>query len=228
MAHIFIENPLQSEGLQLRNLAAPESILVNQLNDTALLRTRKREGETYYRNVKACFYDGTLNVTRDDVSLSDEYNTGCKIALLIPKIAANVNQVALDSFQFMLQDHFNAFNLRFTAIENRFTTIENRFTALENRFTAVENRVFNASASTDEDAIRPPVERADPVPDSFPRTVGQLRNLVPGEVLTTIENYYELGHQGNISKRKSRVRRAYGIGVTTTTKAGPVVTINAD
>ena len=72
-------------------------------------------------------------------------------------------------------------------------------------------KLSNSALTADEDEIQPPLNNLAPVPDAFPNTTLQLRNLVAGQLLTDIENYYGLSHNGNISLRKRRVFHAYGL-----------------
>jgi outer membrane murein-binding lipoprotein Lpp len=77
--------------------------------------------------------------------------------------------------------------------------------------TDVLTRSYNSTAIRDDDSIRPPLNGVTPLPFDFPTTIGELKSLIIGDQLRAIEDYYQLGHQGNLKTRLKRVRRAYGV-----------------
>lgn len=95
------------------------------------------------------------------------------------------------------------------------TTMVAMQTSVEMRLTAIERRISNLSAHELDDVVNPPpvYGKEDP-PLNFPRTVGAVMALTPGDLLTRVENYYNLQHTGSIKARISRVRKAYCIGLT--------------
>ena len=106
-------------------------------------------------------------------------------------------------------------NNRFDAVENRLTAVENRLTVVENRLTIVEARSFNSSAHDLADEVIPPKQGPNPPPNNFPTTIGAISALDIGDMLTEVENYYELDHIGGLKNRKNRIRRKYGFGIVT-------------
>ena len=49
------------------------------------------------------------------------------------------------------------------------------------------------------------------VPDGYPATLGDLRDLVAGPVLIAIENYHGLSHTGSTPARKKRLASHLGV-----------------
>ncbi len=73
-------------------------------------------------------------------------------------------------------------------------------------------RSYNSTAKDEEDTVRPPPVYSE-VPDNFPTTLRELKDLGE-EDLHGIEEFYGLGHGGNIRARRRRVERCFGVGVT--------------
>jgi hypothetical protein len=87
----------------------------------------------------------------------------------------------------------------------------------QQQFNFLHDKISNSTAHNPEDELRPPrVVGGLNIPDQFPRTVADILALRPGPLLTQIENYYALPHQGAINIRKRRVIRAYGLGLLIT------------
>jgi hypothetical protein len=74
-------------------------------------------------------------------------------------------------------------------------------------------KVNNGTMQLDEDAIEAPPYGNNPAPNHFPTRILTLRNLVVGQTLTDIENFYELVHTGTLLVRKRRVNLAYGVRI---------------
>jgi hypothetical protein len=51
--------------------------------------------------------------------------------------------------------------------------------------------------------------------EHFPATIGDLRTIDRGALLTTMENYYSLTHNGSIVQRRKKLFRVYGVGLIT-------------
>ena len=89
-----------------------------------------------------------------------------------------------------------------------------------------EALAFNSSAYLDTDSVRPPPVVVavvlesygnNPIiipPIDFPTTVRGVKDLEVSPLLTNIETFYGLPHTSSIAVRNRRVRRAYGIGIT--------------
>lgn len=92
--------------------------------------------------------------------------------------------------------------------------IMQRLDGIVERMDRMETRVYNGSATLTTDLIIPPRMGANDPQENFPQTVNEINNLNAGALFTSIENYYQLLHTGNVETRKKRIRRAYGVGMT--------------
>jgi hypothetical protein len=83
--------------------------------------------------------------------------------------------------------------------------------------------IFNSTALTLDDELRPPLYfptlvRGQPVPRllqppaSAPRTVRDFE-VLSGSALTDVEEYYHVGHEGDVSERLGRLRKLYGMRI---------------
>jgi hypothetical protein len=84
----------------------------------------------------------------------------------------------------------------------------------EEQFNYLNSRISNSTALLLDDELIPPrVVGNAVVPAEFPRTVNEILTLEDGSLLTQIENYYNLPHNGDINTRRRKVRREYGVGL---------------
>ena len=82
----------------------------------------------------------------------------------------------------------------------------------------IEDKLFNSSAHSDDDSIRPPMNiGGTPIPDDFPRTILALRHLNTNNGSQLCENYYVAGVLApTVAARRAIIFRAYKVGLITT------------
>ena len=236
MEHItFLESAAQSIALRDENIPPPVSINVEDLMEPQILSQRKRQAEEYLIDVK---YKNSrfISASLDDVSEAEQYLFGTKLAMTMMKVSAAVPalqnevmsarlEVLTESTRSMqtsivaMQTSIVAMQTTMVAMQTTMvamqTTMVAMQTSVEMRLTAIERRITNSSSHELDDVVTPPpfYGKEDP-PLNFPPTVGAVMALTPGDLLTRIENYYNLQHTGSIKARISRVRKAYCIGLT--------------
>ena len=229
MEHItFLESAAQSIALRDENIPPPVSINVEDLMEPQILSQRKRQAEEYLIDVK---YKNSrfISASLDDVSEAEQYLFGTKLAMTMMKVSAAVpalqNEVMSARLEVLtestrsMQTSIVAMQTSIVAMQTTMvamqTTMVAMQTSVEMRLTAIERRITNSSSHELDDVVTPPpfYGKEDP-PLNFPRTVGAVMALTPGDLLTRIENYYNLQHTGSIKARISRVRKAYCIGLT--------------
>ena len=229
MEHIvFLESAAQSIALRDENIPPPVSINVEDLMEPQILSQRKRQAEEYLIDIK---YKNSrfISASLDDVSEAEQYLFGTKVAMTMMKVSAAVPalqnermsarlDVLTESIRSM-QTSIVAVQTTMVAMQTTMATMQTTIvamqTSVEMRLTAIEHRITNLSSHELDDVVTPPpyYGKEDP-PPNFPRTVGAVMALTPGDLLTRIENYYNLQHTGSIKARISRVRKAYCIGLT--------------
>mmetsp|Transcript_1689 Transcript_1689/g.1507 ORF Transcript_1689/g.1507 Transcript_1689/m.1507 type:complete len:91 (-) Transcript_1689:32-304(-) len=67
------------------------------------------------------------------------------------------------------------------------------------------------SESLDDIVTPPPSALNELAPPEFPTVVQVIISLEAGQLLTNIENFYNLSHNGDINTRRRRVKRMYGL-----------------
>lgn len=142
-----------------------------------------------------------------------EYGEKVMIMSHLPLIENNINfpNVGINHFQEMINALTVVMNGHFTNITNRFTNISNELALQSAAVRSMDAKLYNVTAIENDDNVRPPQLGNNPPPDNFPRTIGQVKGLQAGQLMTNIENYYGLSHQGNCNTRIRRIQRAYGI-----------------
>jgi len=222
MEHIiFLESAAQSIALRDENIPPPVSINVEDLMEPQILSQRKRQAEEYLIDVK---YKNSrfISASLDDVSEAEQYLFGTKLAMTMMKVSAAVPALQNEGMSArldVLTESIRSMQTSIVAMQTSIvamqTTMVAMQTSVEMRLTAIERRITNLSSHELDDVVTPPpfYGKEDP-PLNFPRTVGAVMALTPGDLLTRIENYYNLQHTGSIKARISRVRKAYCIGLT--------------
>jgi len=222
MEHIiFLESAAQSIALRDENIPPPVSINVEDLMEPQILSQRKRQAEEYLIDVK---YKNSrfISASLDDVSEAEQYLFGTKLAMTMMKVSAAVPALQNEGMSArldVLTESIRSMQTSIVAMQTTMvamqTTMVAMQTSVEMRLTAIERRITNLSSHELDDVVTPPpfYGKEDP-PLNFPRTVGAVMALTPGDLLTRIENYYNLQHTGSIKARISRVRKAYCIGLT--------------
>ena len=216
MEHVYLESAAQSISLRDENIPPPIAINVGDLRDPAIISQRKREAENYLTDVKYK-HSRFASASLDDVSEAERYSFGAKIATVMMEVSGAVPtlQNELMSVQLTaIQASMATMQASMATMQASMATMQASMTSVETRLTAIECRVSNLSARETEDAIIPPLSPLyGAAANDFPRTVGALMSLAPGELLSRVENFYNLPHTGSPKARISRVRKAYCIGL---------------
>ena len=122
---------------------------------------------------------------------------------LLPEISSAVNLIQGNEVMQVINNLQQANQLTMQAITN-----------LQATLLTMKVKIFNSSAHEVDDVIVPPQMGEAIPPLEFPRTIRELIALTPGQLMTAIEQYYGLPHEGDaIAVRISRIRRAYNVGI---------------
>ena len=122
---------------------------------------------------------------------------------LLPEISSAVNLIQGNEVMQVINNLQQANQLTMQAITN-----------LQATLLTMEVKIFNSSAHEVDDVIVPPQMGQAIPPLEFPRTIRELIALTPGQLMTAIEQYYGLPHEGDaMAVRISRIRRAYNVGI---------------
>jgi len=229
MQHIiFLEPAAQSIALRDENIPPPVSINVEDLMEPQILSQRKRQAEEYLIDVK---YKNSrfISASLDDVSEAEQYLFGTKVAMAMMKVSAalpTLQNEGMSAGLDVLTESISSMQTSMAAMQTTMVSMQTTMvamqttmvamqTSVEMRLTAIERLISNLSSHELDDVVTPPpfYGKEDP-PLNFPRTVGAVMALTPGDLLTRIENYYNLQHTGSTKARISRVRKAYCIGLT--------------
>ena len=179
---VFVAPPQQSVALQQLG-QAPVAVSNIDLDDVNTLKTRKRKAK-YLGEVESKSRTD-LTATTDDIDEAERLNHGCAIVIPPCQVKAH-NNVSM-------QDIIQGMNVLLASINN------------------LQAKYHNATAYFNEDNIIPPPINNQPVPANFPTTIAALHRLRIGKRVTAIEDYYGLGHSGDLAARKTRICRAYGV-----------------
>jgi uncharacterized coiled-coil protein SlyX len=223
MEHVYLESAAQSISLRDENIPPPIAINVGDLRDPATISQRKREAENYLTDV-TYKHSRFASASLDDVSEAERYSFGAKIATVMMEVSGavptlqnelmSVQLTAIQASMATMQASMATMQASMATMQASMATMQASMTSVETRLTAIECRVSNLSAREPEDAIIPPLSPLyGAAANDFPRTVGALMSLAPGELLSRVENFYNLPHTGSPKARISRVRKAYCIGL---------------
>ena len=182
---VVVAPPQQSVALQ-QLVQAPVAVSNVDLDDVNTLKTRKRKAQEYLGEVESKIRTD-LTATTDDIDEAECFNRGC-VVMMPPSQDKAHNNV---SMQAIMQ-----------GINDLLASINN-----------LQAKYHNSTAYFNEDNIIPPQIDNLSVPANFPTTVAELRGLRVGKRVTAIEDFYNLGHDGDLAARKRRVFRAYGTGL---------------
>jgi hypothetical protein len=217
---MFATSPALSIDPHALGLVIPPPILNADLTNPAVLRTRKRQGRDYTRQVKAARI-GDDAVTINDCNNAEDYEFNANLAGRLNDIAPLVgdfNQAAILAAIAAIAADTAAITAAITGITAAITgntaAITGNTAAITGilaRLDNMSNLMFNSSAHNDEDNITPPPGHGNP-PNYLPRTILQLRNLTQARV-QGLENYFQLPEVPNITlpARKNRIRRHYNV-----------------
>ena len=126
---------------------------------------------------------------------------------LLPEISSAVNLIQGNEVMQVINNLQQANQLTMQAITNLQLTMQATLRTME-------VKIFNSSAHEVDDVIVPPQMGEAIPPLEFPRTIRELIALTPGQLMTAIEQYYGLPHEGDaMAVRISRIRRAYNVGI---------------
>jgi hypothetical protein len=179
--------------LAAENIPPPINILDT---DNPQVRAQKRNNShEYLRNVTAKRVS-TLSANHDDMQEALSHVIGSEIAVLLPAVARNVQELNNNAILAAIQHLTNTVNTRLARIEAK-----------------QRNSVCHRG---DDRVIAPSNDNNDPVPAGFPTTITAI-NALTGQGLVPIETFYSLAGEGNNNTRKRAVRMAYGIGIVTKT-----------
>jgi len=209
IAQSFLQSPIQSASLRNQGVVVPPPIMVNDLRNTATMKTRRREADEYLQYVTS--KRKNLEVTSvEDIIEAERYLFGSSMAIIMPQVTSTVAQLQNNELLLAIEGLGRGINTRLDGINARLDGIDTRLDG-------IDTRLSNSSAYEPGDAIIPPKIGDVEPPDNFPRTIQVLTGLTDLRLLVQLEGYYTLSHRGALKARIRRVLRAYGIGVTVTT-----------
>ena len=209
-AEVILRSPRQSR-LLARNIAAPPELLHNDILNVAVMTSRKRVADRYMVSLTTERSQFPRSITQDDYSEAQRYSVGIYVADLLPVISSGVNLIqgnevmeAINNLQLTMQANQQA-TLR---------TMQANQLSMQATLRTMEVKISNSSAHEVDDAIVPPQMGEAVPPLEFPRTIRDLMALIPGQLMTAIEQYYGLPHEEDaVAVRISRIRRAYNVGI---------------
>ena len=230
-AEVILRSPRQSARLLARNIAAPPELLHNDILNVAVMTGRKRVADSYMDSLTTERSRFPRSITQEDYSEAQCFSVGIYVADLLPEISSGVNLIqgngvmeAINNLQLTMQA-IN--NLQLTMQANQLTMQANQLTMQANQLTmqanqlsmqatlrTMEVKICNSSAYEVDDAIVPPQMGEAIPPLEYPRTIRDLIDLTPGQLMTATELYYGLPHdEAAVAVRISRIRRAYNAGI---------------
>ena len=147
------------------------------------------------------------SISQNDYSEAQRYSVGIYVADLLPEISSAVNLNQGNEVMEAINNLQQANQLTIQAITNLQLTMQATLRTME-------VKICNSSAHEVDDVIVPPQMGEAIPPLEFPRTIRELMALTPGQLMTAIEQYYGLPHEGDaMAVRISRIRRAYNVGI---------------
>ena len=221
-AVVILRSPIQSAGLHARNIAAPPELLHTDVRNVALMKSRKRVADTYMDSLTIERGRFPRSISLNDYSEAQRYSVGIYVADLLPDlISSAVNLIQGNEVMQAINNLQQANQLTIQAITNLQLTMQAiQLTMQANQLTmqatlrTMEVKICNSSAHEVDDVIVPPQMGEAIPPLEFPRTIRELIALTPGQLMTAIEQYYGLPHEGDaMAVRISRIRRAYNVGI---------------
>ena len=207
-AVVILRSPIQSVGLRARNIAAPPELLHTDVRNVALMKSRKRVADTYMDSLTIERGRFPRSISQNDYSEAQRYSVGIYVADLLPDlISSAVNLIQGNEVMQAINNLQQANQLTIQAITNLQLTMQATLRTME-------VKICNSSAHEVDDVIVPPQMGEAIPPLEFPRTIRELMALTPGQLMTAIEQYYGLPHEGDaMAVRISRIRRAYNVGI---------------
>jgi hypothetical protein len=228
MDEIFVPSPLQSQVLAEALMQVPEPVLFAHIG-TDTVTTRKREAENYAAEVLHTRQRHDDIASFEDLRQANDFVAGCQVASLVPALSRATQglaeQYVLAAIA-QLGARIDAVGAQLGArIDAVGAQLDARIDAIDGQLGVLRDMMHNSTASEDNDDLIPPCHGGAAVPDDFPRTVNGLRTLTNRHRLDAVLNYYGLGTDGTAAEKRKRIRRSYGVGVTTTmvTTTAPVV-----
>ena len=213
-AVVILRSPVQSVGLRARNIAAPPELLHTDVRNVALMKSRKRVADTYMDSLTIERGRFPRSISQNDYSEAQRYSVGIYVADLLPEISSAVNLIQGNEVMQAINNLQQANQLTIQAITNLQLTMQANQLTMQATLRTMEVKICNSSAHEVDDAIVPPQMGEAIPPLEFPRTIRELMALTPGQLMTAIEQYYGLPHEGDaMAVRISRIRRAYNVGI---------------
>ena len=174
---------------------------------------KRQHSHEYFRNVKA---KSTLtdNVSMSDVAESREYEIAAEVASLIPQIARNC--LGINNLEIIAA--IQVVGAQTADLRAQIQVVGAQTADLRAQMNRIEDKLFNSSAHSDGDSLRPPMNiGGQPIPDYFPRTILALRQLNTNNWLVNCEHYYGVAvPAATIAARRAVIFRAYNVGLITT------------
>jgi hypothetical protein len=178
------------------------------------MKSRKRVADTYMDSLTIERGRFPRSISLNDYSEAQRYSVGIYVADLLPEISSAVNLIQGNEVMEAINNLQQANQLTIQAITNLQLTMQANQLTMQATLRTMEVKICNSSAHEVVDVIVPPQMGEAIPPLEFPRTIRELMALTPGQLMTAIEQYYGLPHEGDaMAVRISRIRRAYNVGI---------------
>jgi hypothetical protein len=229
---MFLEAPQQSPALEGENISPPSNIMMADLTNIENLKQKRKIATEYKTQIKLLRIDQDF-ASRSDINEAEDYRIGSQIALMMPQISAasvltnstaihnQLDQVIAKQNQ---QEQVLAQQGQVLAQQGQvlaqqgqvLVQIQAHLQALltcQEQAQMYQVKFGNSFKVHDNDFIVPPPFGSNIPPANFPASIMAIRLLETGEELSAIENFYHLGHIGDVIQRRNTVAIAYGLRI---------------